>query len=499
MADHETAKAAKNEREDAPIHRKLAVNQEYLKKRLDIGVSFDIGVRELSVGEKKLAFYFINGFPDNMVVVEMLRELSRVKREELVPQVLTRMFRKYLTHPQVEELRRMDEVVDKLLAGHLVVLIDGEQTALAVDARHYPARQPEEPDTERVVRGSRDGFTETLVFNTALIRRRVRDERLRMELVQVGERSKTDVCLAYLKDVADPELVRLIRDKLSRITVDGLPMAEKALEEFLVGRNWHPFPLVRYTERPDVAASHLLEGHVLVLVDTSPSVIIAPTTFFHHVQHAEEYRQTPVVGTYLRWIRFIGILLSIFLLPLWLLFVFNPELLPKELAFIGPKKSGEIPIFFQFILAEIGIDLMRMAAVHTPTPLATAMGLIAAVLIGEVAIKVGLFAPETILYTAVAAIGMFATPSYELSLAVKLVRLFLLLMVFLFKVPGFVLGVTVIVFVLAMTRSLNTPYLWPLIPFNWPALRTILFRTSVPSMKMRPSIVRPQDASRQSS
>jgi stage V sporulation protein AF len=225
--------------------------------------------------------------------------------------------------------------------------------------------------------------------------------------------------------------------------------------------------------------------------------MITPTTLFHHVQHAEEYRQTPVTGAYLRWVRFIGILASLFLLPVLYLYIEEPSLVPKALDFIGLKeKSGDIPVFAQMIMAEIGIDLMRMAAVHTPTPLATAMGLIAAVLIGDIAIKVGLFAPEVILYLAIVAIGLFSTPSYELSLANRLVRLFLLIMVFLFKVPGFVVGITLVLLFLVMTRSLNTPYLWPFIPFNLGGLVNVLIRMSIPSMKKRLSIVHPRNQSR---
>jgi len=167
------------------------------------------------------------------------------------------------------------------------------------------------------------------------------------------------------------------------------------------------------------------------------------------------------------------------------------------LAFIGPKETGEIPIFWQFLFAEIGIDLMRMAAVHTPTPLATAMGLIAAILIGDVAINVGLLMPETILYLAVAAIGMFATPSYELSLANRLVRIALLTTTYLFGIPGFMVGITAFIVLLACTTSLNTPYLHPFIPFNWPAMKSIVIRMSVPSMKKRPSIVHPLEEMRQ--
>jgi len=361
----------------------------------------------------------------------------------------------------------------------------------------YPARGPEEPDIERVVRGSRDGFTETILFNTALIRRRLRDPRLRTELLTAGTRSKTDICVAYIQDVANPELLQTIKDRIKDIAIDGLPMAEKSVEEFITTGNWNPLPQVRYTERPDVAAVHLLEGHILVIVDTSPSVIIAPATYFHHLQHAEEYRQNAAVGAWLRWVRFIGVMASIFLLPLWYLLATNPDVVPEALKFLGPSKQVKVPLIWQFIVAEIGLDLLRMSAIHTPTPLATALGLIAAFMLGDVAISVGLFNQEVILYLAIAAIGTFATPSYELGMANRLFRLILLLLVGLLGLPGFLAGVAAIFVLLAVTRPFGIPYLWPLIPFNAKALKAILVRSPVPVHNSRPSILKPLDKSRQ--
>ena len=318
-------------------------------------------------------------------------------------------------------------------------------------------------------------------------------------MIKVGERSKTDVALVYLKDVADPDLIEIIRKEIKQIEIDGITMADKTIEEFIVKQGYNPFPLVRYTERADVAATHVLEGHVLIVTDTSPSVIITPTTYFHHVQHAEEYRQSAAVGTFIRWIRFLGFFMSLFLLPLWLLLVLQPDLLPDALDFIGPNDKTNVPIVLQIFLCDIGIEFLRLASIHTPTPLSTAMGLIAAVLIGQIAIDVGLLIPEVILYISISAIGTFATPSYELGIANKIAQLFLLIIVAIFKVPGFVIGSTLLIILLANIRSLNTPYLWPFIPFHPRAFMQIIIRRSTPGSKIRPSIVHPQDRMKQPS
>jgi stage V sporulation protein AF len=496
MQQTSNIKPIQSSQSKTPLAREIEINKQVLNSAVGIGISFDTVMREMTFGGKSFALLYLNGFVKDIIMVQVLKELSRLKPEETTVDLVRKLLETYVVHIQVSTKETVEDCIDQVLSGQLVLLVDGETKALVIDARTYPARNPEEPDTERVVRGSRDGFTETLLTNVNLTRRRIRDPRLRMEIVTVGKRSKTDVCVAYIEDVADPGLVTSVKSLLNQIEVDGLPMGEKAVEEFINRKSWNPFPLARYTERPDVASTHLLEGHVLVFVDTSPSVMITPTTYFHHVQHAEEYRQTPVIGGYLRWIRFLGIIASLVFLPLWMMYVMQPDLLPESLSFIGPREAGKIDVFWQFIFAEIGIDLMRMAAVHTPSPLATAMGLIAAVLISEIAMKVGLFIPEVILYLAVAAIGTFATPSYELSLANKLARLSLLLLTYLFKAPGLVVGLTLWIIILAYTRSLNTPYLWPFIPFNFPALVQILFRTPVPYMKRRPSLVHPQDSTR---
>ncbi|SDY60023.1 stage V sporulation protein AF [Evansella caseinilytica] len=472
------------------ISQNIEENELRIKERLGFGTSFDVGLRKLYILDKEVQFYFVNGLCDIQYIIELLKELMYLDAIERKKMDVRKQIENRLAHVQVEPVDTIEEAVTKMLSGLIFILIDGEAEAIVVDVRSYPGRGPEEPDTERVVRGSRDGYTENIIVNTALTRRRIRDEKLRNEIMQVGRRSKTDISLTYIEGVADSNLVDVIRKELQGIDIDGLTMADKVVEEFIVKQGFNPFPIVRYTERPDVAATHLLEGHVVVFVDSSPSVIIFPTTFFHHVQHAEEYRQAPMVGTFLRWVRFSGMFFSLLLLPLWLLMVTQPSILPEQLEFIGPNETTNVPIFLQIFFAELGIELLRMAAIHTPSPLATALGLVAALLIGEIAIEVGLLVPEVILYVAVGAIGMFATPSYEMALSLKMMRLGLLIIVILFKAPGFVIGSTILFILLVCIRSLNVPYMWPFLPFYPLAFWDILVRQATPVKRRRPSIVK---------
>lgn len=484
-------------KEQDEIPQSLDRVERVLEEKVGLNTSFDLIFRRMEFGGQNTAFLYTNGFVKDESVALIMTRLSLLEDDQVGSRAVRSFMDKYIPHVQVSPTESMNEAVDQMLMGASALFFEGERTALVIDTKSFPTRSIDEPDLERVVRGSRDGFVETLLTNITLVRRRMRDPRLKLEMMDVGTRSKTSVCIGYINDIADVTLVGEVKDKIARVELDGIPLAEKQLEEMVVGKTWNPYPAVRYTERPDVVAAHLLEGHVVVFVDTSPSAMILPTTFFHHVQHAEEYRQTPVVGSYLRWVRYFGIVASLFLLPMWLLIVLNPELKPVALNFIGPSEESALPLIVQFLLVELGIDLMRMAAVHTPTPLATAMGLVAAVLIGDIAVQTGLFVNEVILYMAVAAVGMFATPSYELGLANRIFRLVLLLAVWLFKVPGLVVATTLWLLVLTVQRSFNSPYMWPFIPFNPKAMLAMLFRQPSQFMKRRPSITKPLDNSRQ--
>lgn len=482
--------------EKITVSKNIHENINNLRQILGIGKSFDVIQLDLLYAERDMAVFFIDGFIKDDVFVQIMKLLSGLKAEEISDHPLEKLLRSYIPYVEIETTDDLQKVADMVLAGPTALIVDGIDKAILIDARTYPARSPEEPDIERVVRGSRDGYVETLVFNTALTRRRIRDRTLRMEYMQVGRRSKTDVVVCYLEDIADEELVIDIKKSLEKIDTDGIPMAEKTVEEFISGNHWNPYPTVRYTERPDTAAAHLYEGHVCIIVDGPPSVIIAPTTFWHHLQHAEEYRNKPVVGAYLRLVRFLAVWASIFLLPLWYLLAVQPELLPERLSFIGPNEDGQIPLYLQFLLIEVGIDMLRMAAIHTPSSLATALGLVAALMIGQVAVEVGLFSNEVILYLSIAAIGMFATPSYEMSLANRIFRLILLTLTAILHEIGFVIGTFLWVLLLVTMKSYNVPYLWPFIPFDFKGMMDIIIRAPIPLKRTRPKFLDPKDPDR---
>lgn len=484
------------ENEKQPILNSFQENIDYLNERLGVDESFDLIRLDLEYAGREMALFLVDGFAKDDILHLLMKFLAKLEPEQLEPNVLTKLLKTYIPYIELDEVDDLNQAADLVLAGPTALIVEGINKVIIIDARTYTVRSPQEPDLERVVRGSRDGYVETIVFNTSLTRRRVRDRSLRMEYMQIGRRSKTDIAICYISDIADKTRVEHLKHTLKKIDTDGLPMAEKTIEEFLSGRHWNPYPTIRYTERPDTAAAHLYEGHVLIIIDGSPSVMITPATYWQHLQHAEEYRQKPLVGAYLKMVRYFAVFLSIFILPLYYLLSVQPELLPQAIDFIGPNEQGNIPLLVQFLIAELGMDMLRMAAIHSPSSLATALGLVAAILIGQISVEVGWFSNEVILYIAVAAIGTYATPSYEMSLANHIVRIVLLLVTALFGVAGYVAGITLWILYLVRMETFKIPYFWPFLPFSLRGFREILIRTPIPLQSKRPDFLNPNDPDR---
>lgn len=483
--------------EKPKVSKNLDENINYVKDLLGVGECFDIVFREYKIGRRRAASFSVNAMTNDIMLANVYEHIIAQDTEDLTINTLQKIFYSRVTISAVKLIDNLNDAVTSILSGEMVWFVDGEDQILVMDARSYPARAPAESNIEKITRGSRDSFVETIVFNTALIRRRLRDPNLRFEIVKVGTRSQTDIAVSYIKDITNPKLVETVKERLNNINIDGVPMAEKAIEEFVVsGSKWNILPKVRYTERPDVAAVHLLEGHVCLIVDTSPNIMILPTTFWHHVQHAEEFRQNVIVGSFLRFVRLAAILFSLILPPLWLSLALQQRILPETLAFLGPREPGIIPLGIQFLLAELGIEMVRMATVHVPAAQSTALGFVGAFMLGDFATKVGLFGNETIFYIAVATVGTFATPSIELALAMRTFRLALTILVLFFKLPGFLVGLVGIFLLMLFTKSFDVPYLWPLLPFNFAAMKDVIFRLPLPSKVMRPAILKPLDEDR---
>ncbi len=450
-----------------------------LKKRLAIDINYDLNYREIKIIDKTVRIYYLNSLIDSLQSIELIEGLLKINSE--VKSFSYDYLFNSLNNLDVSETTDIKEMIEAVLMGLVVVTIDNFDKAIKVDVRNYPTRSVSEPDMEKVIRGSHDGFTENMTTNIGLMRRRVKDERLRNEMFKIGEKSPTNICLTYLDGVIDEKILNDVKERIKSVKTENLIMADKQLEELLLKQKFNPYPLVRYTERADIVSIHLYQGMFAIFVDTSPCVILAPCTFFDHFQHTEEYRQAPLSGTYLRILRFLGILMALFLSPIWLLMI-KYNYAPSFLKILIPEEQT-INIFLQVILAEIGVEFLRMASIHTPSALSTAMGLIAGVILGDIAVSVGLFCYQTVLIVALSAIGTYATPSYELGLANKLSKLFFILGVLILGISGFCITFLIWLIILIGLKSFKKPYLYPLVPLNIKRLAKIIVRFPYKNIK----------------
>lgn len=451
-----------------------------LRRILGTDRNFDILEKDLLIADRAASLFFIDGLVKDDILEKILEHFCGLKPENL-PDSPEQFQMRNLPYIETEVLTDMDDVLKNLLSGVPCLFLAGMPDCLAIDCRTYPARSVEEPLKDRTLRGSRDGFVETVVFNTALIRRRIRSPRLCMEMQSAGESTKTDIVLCYMEDRVDALCLRKLKERIQSISVDALTMNQESLAELLLpGRWFNPLPRFHLTERPDTAAASILEGNIVVLVDNSPSAMILPTSLFAIMEEANDYYFPPITGTYLRLSRFLIMILSLILTPLFLLYMQHPEWIPAGFQFVLIKDTVNIPLIWQFLLLELSIDGLRLAAIHTPDMLSTPLSVIAGLVIGEFAVNSGWFNAEVMLYMAFVTIANYSQSNVELNYAVKFMRILLLILTCWFGLAGFVGGLSLIAVCLLRCRTFSGHgYLYPLIPFHWETLKRQMFRVKL--------------------
>lgn len=454
---------------------------QYLDQLLDVENNFDVIHRVIDIGGKEACMYLVDGFCKDELLQKLLQYLMDRKPEDM-PEEMDGISRQFTPYVEVEVETDMGKLVDALLSGMFILLIDGYRKALLIDSRTYPARGVEEPEKDKVLRGSKDGFVETVVFNTALIRRRIRSVDLHMEMMCAGESSKTDIVLCYMKDRVDDRFLKEIRRKIREIHVDSLTMNQESLAECLYQKRWYnPFPKFKYTERPDTAAAQVLEGNIVILVDNSPSAMILPTSIFDVIEEADDYYFPPITGTYLRLTRLVITLFTYFMTPTFLLMMNHVDWVPESFSFILLREEPNIPLIWQFLILEVAIDGLKLAAVNTPNMLSTPLSVLAALVLGEFSVNSGWFNAEVMLYMAFVAIANYTQANYELGYALKFLRILTLLFTEWFGLWGYIGGVAVAVLALCTNRTVaGGSYIYPLVPFDWKNLKNRVIRRRLP-------------------
>ena len=531
-----------------------------LRKELPIGESFDLLERKLIIGGRRASMFFVDGLTDGEKTQRILAYLLAVPAASLDGVTSGQRFIEtalpFLDATVIEPKVRQgggdeakaaasheslqnhaaaggdtpapqagqdgpppltreqaagccNQILPKLYAGLVPLLVEGLDRIIVMDCRDYPSRSVEEPDKERTLRGAKDGFTENFMENVALIRRRIRDNNLIFKAYNVGSVSKADVAVVYLKNKADMALINKLDKCLKAMAPAGgrqepqdseasrqaklkkarrggreiLSVADQSLLERLLAalgaaNRLNPFPKVRYTQRPDIIAAHLAEGKAAIIVDNSPTVMLLPVSVFEFFQDVDDYYFPKLTGNYFRLIRIINFFVILFLTPVYFLLVEYKDFTPEVLQFFVPDEDFAIPIFWQFILLEIAVDGLKLASLNTPSSLGMSLSVIGALILGEFSIDSGWFISQTILCMAVVALAAFTQPSIELSYAMKFGRILMLIGAEVFGIFGVIGAFAVYVAVMAATNTISgKSYLYPLIPFNGAALKRLLFRT----------------------
>ena len=464
------------------ISANYSENVRWFDETLGVGRSCDMVSRDLRIGGKRARIWVVDGFGGDAILERMGAFWLSLTPETVGPLTDMQSFiDRCITFMEANVSTEKEDIVTSVLLGKTLLLVEDVRGAALVDAKDYPGRSVEEPADGKVLRGAHDGFVEAMVPNMALLRRRIRDPRLTMEAHKIGNRSKNDVALCYLEDKVDQELLAKLREVLGRVHVQSLSMGQESVAEAIRPKQWYnPFPKVRYTERPDAAAACVMEGSVILMVDTSPSVMILPTSIFDFAQESNDFYFPPLVGTYLRLLRIAVFLISLLITPTWYLMVSEPGRLPAWLDFLSSPEPASLSLLWQLLVVEFLIDVLKLASLNTPDSLSSSFSMLGALILGDFAVQAGWLGPEVLVYMAFVSVAGFAQPSYELGYAFKLLRLALLLLTAAFDLWGFCLGILGILVLLATTKPIaGKGYLYPLIPFNGKALRRLLIREPI--------------------
>ncbi len=455
----------------------LDKNVSNLNEILNLDSNFDIIRKGITIAGRDACIYFIDGFLEEAIMEKLLEFFYKLKPEEM-PMTAKQMIDHVVPYVEVTAIEEEDLLVQSLLSGITCLLIDGYDTCIGLDCRSYPMRGVDEPSKDKALRGSKDGFVETVVFNTALIRRRIRSPKLSMEILTAGRTSRTDIVLCYMQDRVDRKLLREIRGRINAIKVDALTMNQESLAECIYDRKWfNPFPKFKFTERPDAASAAILEGNIVVLVDNSPQAMVVPTSIFDIVEEADDYYFPPVTGSYLRLTRFLIALITLLLTPVFLLLFQNPQWVPPWLSFIEIKDTINVPIVWQFLMLELAIDGLRLAAINTPSMLSTPLSVVAGIVLGQFTVDSGWFNAEIMMYMAFVAIANYTQSSYELSYALKFMRLIMLVLTSLFDLWGFLIGLLITVVAIVGNKTIaGKSYIYPLLPLNLTQLKKRFLR-----------------------
>jgi len=492
---------------DAVLSKRLRENEALIRDAF--GNSPDLIVREIRFGVSPgiaVLVVHIDGLVNTALVSEGIIKpigiISEILESERLPlaQVQDMLKNRLILLSDAKQVSDKAGFLNDIAAGKCGIIVDGSSEAFVCDVRGFEKRGVEEPQSEVVIRGSREGFSETLRVNTSLLRRRIRDPRLWIEEFTVGRVSHTQVAITYIKGIADDKVVQEVRDRITRIDVDSIQESGE-LEEYIEDEPLSPFPTILRTERPDRVAGALFEGRIAILTDGTPFVLIAPATFLMFLTSPEDYYERFFIASAVRLLRFVSFFIALLLPALYVaVTTFHQEMLPTSLvlAIAAQREGVPFPAVFEALLMEVAFEILREAAVRLPKIYGPAISIVGVLILGEAAVRAGLVSSAMIIVVALTAIASFVTPIFSLSIAVRLLRFPIILLAGTLGLFGVVFGMSGAAIHLSSLRSFGVPFLEPIAPVVLSDLKDALIRLPWWAMDTRPKFTGENDPRRES-
>lgn len=453
----------------------------------------------LLFGKTKAIIIYIEGL-SNVEGIEEFVLSPLMKETESEQQLLNEFLQHKMPVSKVKTVYTLADCVESISSGHPILLYEGESVGFSLGLAKWEKRAIEEPTAEAGIRGSREGFNESLQVSTAQLRRIIRSPALKIQTMQIGSYTKTSVAIAYVEGIAGKALIQEIMSRLERIEIDGI-LESGYIEEMIEDNPYSPFPQVLSTERPDVACSSMLEGRAAILVDGTPFTLIAPTSFFSLIQSHEDYYQRFIVSTFIRWLRYLFLAISL-LLPSFYIAVltFHQEMVPAALllSMSASREAVPFPAIVEALLMEISFEALREAGVRLPKQVGAAVSIVGALVIGQAAVQAGLVSAPMVIVVAITGIASFMIPRYAAGIAIRMLRFPIMLLAGTLGLLGIMMGIIVIAIHLCSLRSFGVPYLTPLAPLKGREFKDVLWRSPWWMMDTRPNLTGESNSYRES-
>lgn len=400
------------------------------------------------------------------------------------------LLEKKLAVSNVKKVKDLTQCVEFISIGNPVLLVEGDDGGFALGLAKWEKRSVEEPTGESVIRGPREGFTESIGVNTSLIRRRLRTPQLKMKSMKIGRLTQTEVIIAYIEGIADPTLIEEANNRLNRIDIDGI-LESGYIEEFIEDNPSSPFPQILNTERPDIAVSSLLEGRVVILVDGTPFVLVAPVTLYSFLQSSEDYYQRFWIATAIRWLRFSAVVLAFLLPSLYVaVLTYHHEMVPTSLliSIASSRETVPFPALVEALIMELTFEGLREAGIRLPKQVGSAVSIVGALVIGQAAVQAGIVSAPMVMVVAITGIASFTIPRYSAGITFRLLRFPMIIVAGTLGLLGIMLGIIFIITHLCTLRSFGVPYLSPMAPMKYREMKDVLIRAPWWKLNTRPHL-----------